>query len=154
MIETYILCFFAVKSGKQNHLVNAMPALFAFQIVLTVVCETNDFAWFWKVNFLTKAFPWFLFGYYVHGHEKQIIQRKRYDKALAVRAMAGCLGAIVPVVRDVPFDFSCIGILFYSTSLFLIADQFNDMSVYRPIAYIGNKLSRNVYIFHVLVAGG
>ena len=154
MLETYILWYFAVKSKRQKQLVDMMPMLFALQIVLTVVCETNDFAWFWKINFLTQALPWFLFGYYVHGHEKEEIWMKRHGKVLAVCAAVGCIAAIVPVVLDMPFDFSCIGILFYSASLFLIAVYYYDMPIYEPIAYIGNKLSRNVYIFHVLVAGG
>ena len=41
----------------------------------------------------------------------------------------------------------------YSTSLFLVAINHSDKSVYGPIAYIGDELSHNIYIPYIGCGG-
>jgi hypothetical protein len=152
MIETYILWYFVVKYRKEYIFINLMPLIFLFRIVLTTICETNDFAWFWKMNFVSCALSWFLFGYYVHENEKKIIEITN-NTSLVIGAIIGCIIALIPVIFNVTINFSCVGILFYSTSLFMIAIKNPNKIICKPIAYLGDKLSLNIYIFHVIIAG-
>lgn len=41
----------------------------------------------------------------------------------------------------------------YSISLFIIAIKHPGKTLFKPIEYIGDKLSLNIYIFHLLIAG-
>jgi surface polysaccharide O-acyltransferase-like enzyme len=152
MLETYILWYFVVKYKKEHIFINLMPLIFLFRIVLTTICETNDFAWFWKINFVTCALSLFLFGYYVHGNEKKIIE-KTSNVSLINVSIIGCIISLIPIIFNTAINFSCIGTLFYSTSLFVIAIKNSNVNIYQPIAYLGDKLSLNVYIFHVLIGG-
>jgi surface polysaccharide O-acyltransferase-like enzyme len=152
MIETYILWYYVVKYKKESVFVNLIPIIFLFYIVLTTICETNDFAWFWKTNFVSRALSWFLFGYYVHNNEKNIVE-KTSNISLIIGAMIGCIIALIPIIFDVSINFSCIGRLFYSTSLFMIAIKNPNKIICKPIAYLGDELSLNIYIFHVIIAG-
>lgn len=152
MLETYILWYFVVKWKKENLFVYLIPLLFLFQLLLTIICETNEYAWFWKMNFLSRGLAWFLFGYYVCSVGKEAIDKKK-DVVLAICAIVGCVVALIPVVLDTSIDFSCVGLLFFSIALFVIAVKHSSKVVCKPIAYIGDKLSLNIYIFHMLMGG-
>lgn len=152
MLETYILWYFVVKYKKEIFFVKWIPVLFLYNLFLTTICETNGFEWFWKINFVAKALPWFLFGYYVHSIGKEQIDKTK-NVVLAICAVSGCVVALIPIIFDTTINFSCVGILFYATALFVIAIKYPDIVICKSIAYVGDKLSLNVYIFHVLVAG-
>jgi hypothetical protein len=68
-------------------------------------------------------------------------------------SIIGCIISLIPIIFNTAINFSCIGTLFYSTSLFVIAIKNSNVNIYQPIAYLGDKLSLNVYIFHVLIGG-
>lgn len=152
MLETYLLWFFVVKRKKENQLLKLIPFLFIFYILLTTICETNNLPWFCQVNFVSKALPWFLFGYYVHLIEKEKINKQR-DSFFIIMALIGCSIALIPVVFETNVDFSCVGSIPFSIALFIIAIKHPEKTLFKPIEYIGDKLSLNVYIFHLLIAG-
>jgi hypothetical protein len=151
MIETYILWYFVVKYKKQYIFANLMPLICWFYIVLTSICETNDFDWFWKMNFVSRALSWFLVGYCVHENEKKIINKSR-NFLVVIVAIIGCIIALIPTIFNTAINFTCVGIYFLSTSLFVIAIKNADAMIYNPIVYLGDKLSLNIYIFHVLIS--
>lgn len=150
MIETYIFWYFVVKWKKENFFVKLMPILFLFQLFLYTICETHGFPWAWKINFISSSLPWFLFGYYIHSIEEEIDRKK--SLILATYAVIGLYIALLPTVFDTSINFSCLGILIFSTALFVIAVKNYNQVVCKPVAYIGDKLSLNIYIFHVLMA--
>ena len=66
MSETYIAWYYLVKKHKEQFALKLLPLLFFMQILLTSFCETLQLEWFLKINFITKAMPWFLLGYFMH----------------------------------------------------------------------------------------
>lgn len=152
MLETYLLWFFVVKNRKENQLLKLMPILFIFYILPTTICETNDFSWFWQVNFISKALPWFLFGYYAHSIGKEKIDKRRRDSFSVIIALIGCFIALIPIMFKTNIKFSCIGSILYSISLFVMAIKHPKKTLFKPIEYIGDKLSLNIYIFYVFIA--
>jgi hypothetical protein len=151
MVETYILWFFVVKYGKEELITRFIPLLFLFYIILTMVCVTNDFPWFWKMNFVSCALSWFVLGYYLHGKGFNMVENMSW-RCLFVIVILGCFVVLIPVVFTIPVNFSCVGIVFYATALFAIALKYPDNSICRPIAFIGDRLSLNVYVFHVIIS--
>jgi len=150
MAEAYFVWYFIVKHKKENVALYIMPLLFVFKIVLTVYCETNHLPWMYKINFLTGAMPYFLFGYYLRSKEK-FFKSFRCSSVLLV-IVVGSLASLIPLLCDFSIKFSCIGIVFYSLAIFTLAIKIPKKSYCRPLEYIGDKLSLNVYIFHMLIA--
>ena len=152
MIEVYIVWMVVVKYGKENKLVKTFPILFILQVILTSYCETTGLEWFWKVNFLTRGMPWFLLGYYLHTDKAKKI-REIDSYKLIVLVLVGCIIAVVPTAFSLPFKFNVIGYIPYAFGLFTLALKNSSQSVCKPIEIIGEKLSLNIYIFHVLMSG-
>lgn len=173
MAETYFLWYFVVKHHKEERMLPWTPILFVFQIIQITICETNRYALAWHINFVTRALPWFLFGYYVHFKENSSVKRAKgvvislgnndrgiplsnrllwKDAVLAAAAAGGCIIAVIPVVFETIINFSCAGLLLYSLSLFLLAVRHPACSPFGIMEYIGEKLSLNIYILHVLIS--
>lgn len=151
MAETYMLWYFVIKKNSEDYMVRIAPLLFLLQIFLTSYCETMDMSWSYKINFLTRSLTWFLLGYYFHTENG-----KRYKNISTAKLLLGviivCIITIIPTLFDIALKFSCIGYIPYAGCLFLIALKYPEKSISKPIEYIGDKLSLNIYIFHVIIA--
>ena len=152
MIEAYICWYFIVKNKKENIALKFIPILFVMQVLLTSYRDTMNIAWFWKTNFITRAMPWFLLGYYMHTEKAERIRNMDSFK-LVVLAVSGCIVAIIPVIFDLPVKFNVLGYIPFAFGLFNLCLKNPGHSVCKPIEYIGEKLSLNIYIFHILIAG-
>lgn len=152
MIETYIVWFFVVKNKKEKAIIKITPFLFFLQILLTSYCETMQLDWFWKVNFLTRALPWFLLGYYLNTKESEKM-RSLKDSVLIMMVVIGCAIVVIPTALHLPLKFNVVGYIPYAFGLFSLALKNPSKSLCKPIEFIGDKLSLNVYIFHKLVGG-
>lgn len=152
MIETYLFWFFVVKYRKENQILKMILVLFVLQVLSITICETNGFPWFYKTNFVTRALPWFLFGYWIHS-KGEIIIKKRNDSILGLAALAGAVIVLVPIVQKTTVKFSCVGIVFFAIALFLLAVKHPKKTISKVVEYIGDRLSLNIYIFHSILAG-
>lgn len=150
MIETYILWMFLVKYHKECFALKLTPFIFVLQVLLTSFCETMQYSWFWKINFITGALPWFLAGYYFHTGGGNAYQKIETFK-LGIIVIVGCIITITPTILDLKIKFKCIGYIPYAIGLFCTALKHPNVSVCRPLEYIGNKLSLNIYILHPLI---
>lgn len=149
MVETYFVWYFLVKHKKEHCVMFAIPFLFVFKVVLTTYCETMRVPWMFKMNFLTEAMPFFLFGYYLRSKE-DFFKSIPYT-VLLLTMFAGCAFAAYNVAFDVPVKMFSLGTLFYSLAVFVIAIKLPNKSYCKPLEYIGDKLSLNVYIFHPII---
>lgn len=150
MIELYIVWYFIVKNRIEHIALRFLPVLFILQIILTSYCETMQLAWFWKINFLTRAMPWFLLGYYMHTSNAEKFRNMTCYK-LIFFIVIGCFISIIPTVLDLSIKFNEIGYIPYVLGLFTICLKNPSNSVCKTIEYIGEKLSLNIYIFHMLI---
>ena len=149
MIETYIVWYFVVKFKKEQLLLWLMPLLFLLKIALTTYCETKNLPWMFKINFLTCAMPFFLFGYYIH--KKEIFFKQFHYAVLIAVAVTGGIISLLPILFDMPINFSVVGVIIYSLAIFAFINKLPNKSYCKPIEYVGSKLSLNVYVFHVLI---
>lgn len=145
-IETYIFWIVTLKIKKENTVTKLIPIIFILQILLTAFCETMEYDWFWKVNFVTRSLTWFALGYYIHSLPKEKIERINNWEIFGI---AGIGLVIVLLMLDLKIKFSVVGYIPYATALFLLAIKNGEKSICRPLEYIGDKLSIWIYIFHV-----
>ena len=152
MIETYIVWLFVVKRKKEHLIIKITPILFLLQIILTSYCETMKLELFWETNFLIRAMPWFMLGYCLNTEMANNI-RSIKTSTLIMMVIVGCAIAVIPTAFDLPIMFNVIGYIPYAFGLFSLALKNPSQSVCKPVEFIGDKLSLNIYIFHVLIAG-
>ncbi len=150
MIETYIVWLIVVRKGKEQFILKLLPILFVMQIILVSYCETMRLDWFLHINFITRAMPWFLLGYYLHTNKWEKLRNIRTYQ-LVVMIIVGCMIALAPTVFKLSFRFSIIGYIPYAFGLFMLALKNPTKSICKPLEFIGEKLSLNIYIFHVLM---
>lgn len=152
MAETYLLWYFVVKHKKEGLLLKFLPALFVVQLIYLTIRVSMQYPWFWETNFITKALPWFLFGYYIHSPAgMEWIQRTK-DCVFAIAALAGNMIAVVSNVSNTRVNLFWVGVSVCAISLFSIGVKHPDRLPSRLIGYIGSALSLNIYIFHQLIA--
>ncbi|WP_022750259.1 acyltransferase family protein [Lachnobacterium bovis] len=152
MIETYIVWLYVVKQKKEHLVIKITPILFLLQIILTSYCETMQFEWFWKINFVTRAMPWFMLGYYLNS-ETTRSKRSLKTSTLIMMVIVGCAIAVIPSAFDLSVKFNVIGYIPYAFGLFSLALKNPSKSICKPVEFIGDKLSLNIYIFHALMDG-
>lgn len=129
-----------------------IPILFATLIFLEVFCETNNYEWFWKINFATKALPYFLMGYLIKKNNEKILDKISFKSVIA-SGIVGLTIALVPVIFSTKIRFSMVGIIIYSVSLFIIAIKLpSQKKISGCVEYVGDNLSLDIYIFHIIVS--
>lgn len=152
MVEVYICWYFIVKNKKEQFAIKFIPVLFALQILLTTYRDTMHLEWFWKTNFITRGMPWFLLGYYMNTKKAEKIRNMDFYR-LIILAVVGCVIAVIPTAFDLPVKFNVLGYIPFAFALFTLSLKNPSKSICKPIEYIGQKLSLNIYIFHLLIAG-
>lgn len=150
MIETYVLWLFVVKYKKEQFAVKFLPYLFLFQILFSVCCDVLQVTYFLKTNFIVRAVPWFLLGYYLHTEKAENIRKMASYKMIAVAVAGGIISVLPPLVK-LPFQISTVGYIPYAFGLFVLCLRNPQDHICKFLEYLGEKLSLNIYIFHTLV---
>lgn len=151
MIELYIIWYFIVRKQREQLVLKLIPILFILQILLTSYCDTMQLEWFWKTNVITRALPWFLLGYYIRTNEELHLKSIDIYKLLGM-VIIGCMIVLIPIVFHTSIQFSVLGYIPYATGMFMLTLKNSSHHICKVIEFIGEKLSFNIYIFHVLVA--
>lgn len=149
-IEIYLIWLFIVKKNKEKIAVRLTPYLFLLHILLTVYCETKGYEWCYKINAVTTAFPWFLTGYFMHTEKGEKVLHIP-DFCIYALGIVGVMIAMLSVVRNTRLQFSSIGLIPYSFSLFVLALRNPEAGSRTIFKNIGKKLSLYVYILHIPV---
>lgn len=146
MIETYMVWFLVVHNKKEIYILKYIPILFILQILLTFYCDIMEMDWFWKINFFTRALPWYLFGYYLSSNKLRI--SKNMIKAL-IFIGGGII--LISIILNLKLNFSIVGYIPLAFSLFSLTLIDQKKSINNLIEFIGEKLSLNIYILHPLI---
>ena len=80
MAETYFCWYFIVRQKKETVVIKTIPFLFVSMIFFDIYCQTKQLPWMFGMNFVLRAMPFFLFGYYLRSKEK-------YFKSLSYTAI-------------------------------------------------------------------
>ena len=152
MLELYIFWYFIVKRQKEPLVLKFTPWLFALLFLSVFYCEEKHLAWFWKMNFLTQALPWFLLGYFLHTDRAGNFRSITGWQA-GVCAVAGCVITVLPTMSRLPYSMAIIGQILYAFGLFILALKNPADGICGGLEYIGRNLSLLIYLLHTPVAG-
>lgn len=89
-------------------------------------------------------------GYYFNTEKAKEIRSVKSSR-LMLMAVVGCAVAVIPTLFRLPLKFSVIGYIPYAFGLFALTLKNSSKSISKPIEFIGDELSLNIYIFHPLV---
>lgn len=149
-IETYFLWYFVVKYNKESTVVKILPVLFLLQVISVTICDTIGTDWYLKMNFITRALPWFGFGYYIRSVSRERIQ-KIENKYLYICVAIGAMITVMPQLLKLPVQFNSIGYILLAPALFIMAEKEWKILYMDMMYFIGKNLSLWIYIFHVII---
>ncbi len=152
LAETYLFWIFVLKLKIEWLFIRLIPMLLLFYLGITIYCDTMRIEWFWKINFVAQALPWYMLGYYVNTKEGKWLLRIR-EKSLILSCVLGMILSILPIIFNSRIMFSNIGCIPYALSMFILMLRSSSYRRCEIIEYIGEKLSMDMYILHVIVAG-
>lgn len=150
MAETYIFWYLIVRKRYEKSILKFVPIFFALQIIITLYCETMGLPWSWKINFISRALPWFLTGYYLHTDDSKKIREIKTINIVVI-LLIGALITVIPTIFELSIEFSVIGYIPYAFGLFVLALKKPNNRVCKPIEFIGDSLSLYIYILHPLI---
>ena len=151
MAETYFVWMFVVRFKQEDKVTKFTYVLFFFGALLTVIVDSFGLNWSFKINFICRAMPWFMFGYLVkQKYESKLIAVK--NQTLFLIAITEWVITLSAVLLKTTVNYNYVGVLLTAPALFLIGIKNPDISISSPVEYIGEKLSLFIYIFHPLVS--
>ena len=112
-------------------------------------CETNGLGWSYKINFISRGLPYFLTGYLIHSKEKMF---RIKNKWLIFVILFSIPMMLIPDLMHFRINYACVFLIPYSIAFFLLGVNNSEHFISQTMEYIGEKLSLNIYIFHILVA--
>ena len=151
MAETYFVWIYIVKHEAEDKATKFTYLLFIFGTVLTVIVESLGLNWSYKINFLCRAMPWFMFGYLVNDRYESKFENVK-SSMLFLLAVIGWIITLSAVILKTAVNYYYVGVLLTAPSLFLIGVKNSNIKISKPVEYISEKLSLYIYIFHVLVS--
>ncbi len=151
MAETYFFWKIVVRRKLQCAVLKSTLFLFIVGAGLTVFVETKGLDWSYKINFIGRALPWFMFGYIIK--EKYDIRLKKVSTIkLLLIALLGWIITLSAILLNTKVNYNYVGVLLTAPALFMIGIKNADMKVNSIVEFIGDKLSLFIYILHPLVS--
>ena len=120
-------------------------------MIISVYKDSNYIPWNLKATFGGSGIFWFLLGRFI-AEKKEDLLKKLHNKNLLLVISFLISGIIAVTINYFTPNFSEFAIVIYSTSLFLLAIKNPTVHVNKAFEFIGDKLSLNVYIFHIIIA--
>lgn len=151
MAETYCAWYFIAKKHKKDLFVKLMPLFLVISILFTTVSESLNWPWPFRMNFIVRAVPWFLFGCMVRKDSSLI--EKFSNIQLAITAFVAFVASLLPVIINTRINFSYACCVVSTTAIFLLAIKNPSVETGKFVQYLGDKLSLYVYISHYIIRG-
>lgn len=151
MAETYFMWLYIVKHRSEAKATKLTWLLFILGAALTVLVDSLGWDWSYKINFISRAMPWFMFGYLVNEKYESSLHSIK-NISLFVTAIMGWIITLSAAIRKPPVDYNYVGVLLTAPALFLTGIKNRNIRISRPVEYIAEKLSLFIYIFHAPVS--
>lgn len=153
MAETYFVWMFIVQYKAEAKATNLTYLFFALGAILSVIVDTFGLNWSYKINFICRAMPWFMFGYLVKERYESELPDIKNTTLLSI-AIVGWIISLSAIILKTPVNYYYVGVLLTAPSLFLIGVKNSNIRISRAVEYIAEKLSLFIYIFHSIVSAG
>ena len=134
-----------------NLVVILLVIFLVIHLIISIFKDSNYIPWNLKATFLGSGLFWFLLGNLI-AEKKEYLLIKLHNKNLLVVISFLISGIIAVTPNYFEPNFSEFAIIIYSTSLFLLAIKNPTVHISKIFEFIGDKLSLNVYIWHIIIA--
>ncbi len=139
------------KKKWQDAILKITPVLFIVGTVLAVFVDTMGLNWSYKINFICRALPWFMYGYIVK--ERYYIRLKKVSTfKLLLTALLGWGITLSAILLKTKVNYNSVGVLLTAPALFMIGIKNSNIKVNNLVEFVGDKLSLFIYILHPLVS--
>ena len=145
------ICNSSSENKQGSNLVIVLLIIFlVIHLIISVYKDSNYITWNLKATFLGSGIFWFLLGNYI-AYRKEDIIKHLPDRNFFLYLATFISGAMAVTINYFMPNFSEFGIVIYSTSLFLLAIKNPTVHINKTFEFIGEKLSMNIYVLHIMV---
>jgi hypothetical protein len=136
---------------SSNLVVISLVIFLVIHLIISVYKDSNYINWNLKATLLGSGLFWFLLGNYI-ACKKDYIVNHLSDRKFFLYLAVFISGALAVTLNYFTPNFSEFAIIPYSTLLFLLAIKNPTVHINKTLEFIGDKLSLNVYILHIIIA--
>lgn len=144
LIYTYILILFVDYTDLYEVLYKLLPVLFLVKI-LDGIGVSSVFG----ATFIISALPFFILGNYIA--KKQNIVHKFSNSILLFLTILSGFFICLCFALELKYNPSQLGVILYSSALFLLAVKNPNNSINEKIELLGRKYSLYVYVIHIFI---
>lgn len=150
LVYCYICFYFFVRYKLKRMIYILLPITVALRIATVLFVNSTGADWHIRNNLLAGVLPLMLIGYVIAEQKEKI-------KNISTAALITCLAALaiaIPISANIKIagsDISQPFIILFWTVLLIAGIQKPEWYIIRPIAYLGQKDTLYIYLFHIMV---
>lgn len=150
LIYCYIIFYFLIKYKLKAVIHILLPVTVALRIAAGIYVSSTGASWHIRDNFLAGILPLMLIGFVIAEQKEKIL--KLSTATLIICSLASAISILVTInVRIAGLDISQPFIIMFWTFIFMTGIKKPEWYIIKPIAYMGQKDSLYIYLFHVIV---
>lgn len=149
IVWAYLIMYIIEKREMWGVVYKMLPIAILFRVVVEIITNSTAISWHWSGNFLVGALPLMLLGHFFA--ERQVQNKISTMYIVAMIAFGGAFNYTMTFIRPFNINFSQIGKVVAACGLFLYAMKFPSELDNRFFGFVGEKLSKHIYVLHVLV---
>jgi hypothetical protein len=144
-------CNDSSEKSDLNLVVILLIVFLVIHLIISIFKDSNYIPWNLQATFLGSGLFWFLFGRFI-AEKKENLLIKLHNKNFLLFITFLLSGIIAVILNYFTPNFSEFAIIPYSTLLFLLAIKNPTVHINKTLEFIGDKLSLNIYILHIILA--
>ena len=151
MAEIYFFWFLLKKTelSKKLPILPFIVILFILKAILSSTCNSHNFPYIYNYNvIISGALPYFFTGFYIHSKEHVKIS----NNILITVLLLSSITLFIPPITFGNINLKSLLRIFYPISIFLLGVTNKEKYFIKPLEYIGEHLSLNIYIFHFFIS--
>ena len=150
LIYCYIIFYFVVRNNRKKIIYLLLPATVALRIAAGIYVGTAGASWHIRDNFLAGVLPMMCIGYVI-ADQKEKIGKLNTSFLVTGSVISAILMILTARFKIAGIDMSQPFIILAMTFLFMTGIRKPEWHIFKPVAYLGQKDSLYVYLFHVIV---
>ena len=150
LIYCYILFYFLVKYNRKSIIYMLLPVTVFLRAVVGIYVSTTGASWHLRDNFLVGVLPMMCIGYVI-ADNKDKIEKLSAEFLVTGSVLSAILMFVSISFRVSGYDLSQPFIILFTTILFMTGIKKPEWYMIKPIAYLGQKDSLYIYLFHVII---
>ena len=150
LIYCYITFYFLIKYNKKRIIYVLLAITVPLRIAVGIYVSTTGASWHIRDNYLFGVLPMMCIGYVISDHKEKV---KKLSPAILITGTV--LSAVLMFVsinfKISGLDLSQPFIMLFAILLFMTGIRNPEWYIVKPIAYLGQKDTLYIYLFHVIV---